>query len=91
MRRQTWVLVGPDSNKMLQKQNKAKAKHKQNQRENKTSGLGNVKRHKNLKIGDNLKEDHHHSQQIKLKNFNVSLWDKRKEILNPIPIAIEAC
>ena len=26
------------------------------------------------------KEHHGHSQQIKLNNFTVSLWDKRKEI-----------
>ena len=36
-----------------------------------------------LKIRDEGKEDHGHSQQIKLNDFNVSLWDKRKKILNP--------
>ena len=36
------------------------------------------------------KEDHGHSQQIKLNNFNISLWDKRKEILYPISIATKA-
>ena len=46
----------------------------------------NVKRerHTDLKIRDKGKEDHGHSQQIKLNNFNVSLWDKREEILYPI-------
>ena len=36
------------------------------------------------------KEDHGHSQQIKLNNFTFSLWDKRKEVLYPISIAMEA-
>ena len=38
-------------------------------------------READLKIRDEGKEDHSHSQQIKLNNFNVSLWDKRKEIV----------
>ena len=36
------------------------------------------------------KEDHGHSQQIKLNNSNIILWDKRKEILYPISIATKA-
>ena len=36
------------------------------------------------------KEDHGHSQQIKLYNFTVSLWDKRKEVLYLISFAMEA-
>ena len=43
-----------------------------------------------LKTWDEGKEDHGHSQQIKLNNFNISLWDKRKEILYPISIATKA-
>ena len=42
-----------------------------------------------LKSRDKGKEDHSHSQQIKLKNFTVSLWDTRKEVLHPISIAVE--
>ena len=47
---------------------------------------GNVtrKRETDLKIWNEGKEDQGHSQQIKLNNFNISLWDKRKEILYPI-------
>ena len=43
-----------------------------------------------LKTWDEGKEDHGHSQQIKLNNFDISLWDKRKEILYPISIATKA-
>ena len=50
----------------------------------------NVKTETDLKIQDEGKEDHGHSQQIKLNNFAVSLWDKRKEILYPISTATEA-
>ena len=50
----------------------------------------NVKTETDLKIRDEGKEDHCHSQQIKLNNFAVSLWDKRKEILYQISIATEA-
>ena len=50
----------------------------------------NVKTERDLKIGDEGKEDHDHSQQIKLNNFVVSLWNKRKEILYPISTATEA-
>ena len=31
------------------------------------------------------------TQQSKLNNFNVCLWDKRNEIFNPISTATEAC
>ena len=52
---------------------------------------GNVKRERetetDLNLQDEGKEDHGHSQQIKLNNFNISLWDKRKEILYPISTA----
>ena len=50
----------------------------------------NVKTERDLKIRDEGKEDHDHSQQIKLNNFAVSLWNKRKEILYPISTATEA-
>ena len=50
----------------------------------------NVKTETDLKIPDEGKKDHGHSQQIKLNNFAVSLWDKRKEILYPISTATEA-
>ena len=43
-----------------------------------------------LKIKDEGKEDQGNSQKIKLNNFTVTLWDKRKEILNPISTATEA-
>ena len=43
-----------------------------------------------LKTWDEGKEDHGHSQQIKLNTFNISLWDKRKEILYPISITTKA-
>ena len=36
------------------------------------------------------KEDHGNSQQIKLNNFNIRIWDKRKEFLYPISIAMKA-
>ena len=43
-----------------------------------------------LKIGDEEKEeDNGYSQQIKLNNFTVSLWDKRKGIFHPISTATE--
>ena len=48
------------------------------------------KKKTDLKTSDEGKEDYGHSQQIKLNNFTVSLWDKRKEILYPILDAIEA-
>ena len=51
----------------------------------------NVKTKTDLKRRDKGKEDHRHSQQIKLSNFNVSLCDKRKEILYPISTANEDC
>ena len=35
-------------------------------------------------------KDHCHSQQIKLNNFNVSLWDKKMEDLYPISTASRA-
>ena len=47
-------------------------------------------RETDLKTRDEGKEDHGHSQQIKLNNFNISLWDKRKEILYPISIVTKA-
>ena len=50
----------------------------------------NVKTERDLKIRDEGKEDHDHSQQIKLNNFAVSLWNKRKEMLYPISTATEA-
>ena len=50
-----------------------------------------VKKETDLKIWDEGKEDHDHSQQIKLNNFTVSLWDKRKEILYPISTATGGC
>ena len=50
----------------------------------------NVKTDTDLKIRDEGKEDHCHSQQIKLNNFGVSLWDKGKEILYPISTATAA-
>ena len=43
-----------------------------------------------LKKWDEGKEDHGHSQKIKFKKFNISLWDKRKEILYLISIATKA-
>ena len=46
-------------------------------------------RETDLKSRDEGKEDHGLSQQIKLNNFTVSLWDKRKEVLYPISIAME--
>ena len=30
------------------------------------------------------------NKSIKLNNFNISLWDKRKEILYPVSIATKA-
>ena len=42
-----------------------------------------------LKSRDREKEDHSHSQQIKLNNITVSLWDKRKVVLYPYLIAME--
>ena len=52
---------------------------------------GNVKGETDLKVWDEGKKDHGHSQQIKLNKFIISLWDKRKEILYPISsIATEA-
>ena len=37
-----------------------------------------------------MKEKKTHSQQVKLNNFNINLWDKRKDIFYPISIATEA-
>ena len=37
----------------------------------------NKERETDLKSRDEVTEDHSHSQQIKLNNFTVSLWDKR--------------
>ena len=48
-------------------------------------------RETDLKSKDEGKEDHGHSQQIKLGNFTVNLWYKRKKVLYPISIAMEAC
>ena len=47
-------------------------------------------RRNRFEVKDKGKEDHSHSQQIKLNNFTVSLWDIRKEVLYPISIAFEA-
>ena len=49
-----------------------------------------IKRETDLKSRDEGKEDHSHSQQIKLNNFTVSLWDMRREVLYPISIAMKA-
>ena len=49
-----------------------------------------IKRERNrFEHRDRGKEDHGHSQQIKLNNFNISLCDKRKEFLYPISIERE--
>ena len=50
----------------------------------------NREEEKDLKSRNKGKEDHSHSQQIKLNNFTISLLDMRKEVLYPISIAIEA-
>ena len=44
---------------------------------------------KDLKSRNKGKEEHRHSQQIKLNNFTVSFLDMRKEVLHPISIAIK--
>ena len=82
MRRLIWILMEPDSNNMLKpgyKSLRMLAKWSMKiKRENKLEFLEMKK-----------KEDHGHSQQIKLYNFTVSLFDKRK-VLYLISIAIEA-
>ena len=50
----------------------------------------NMKREKQIRqIKDEGRDDHGHSQQIKLNNFTVSLWDKRNEIPHLISTATE--
>ena len=74
--------MGPDSNKMLKPGYKSLYKH---------AGrvvYENKERETDLKSTDEGKEDHGRSQQIKLNNFAVSLWDKRREVLYPISILI---
>ena len=66
--------MGPDSNKMLKPDYKSLYKH--------ASRLvyENKDRKTDLKSRDEGKRDDGHSQQIKLNNSTVSLWDKRKDV-----------
>ena len=51
---------------------------------------GNKETETDLKSKYEGKEDPGHSQQIKVNSFTVSLLDKRREVLYPISIAMEA-
>ena len=44
----------------------------------------NKERQTDLKSIHEGKEEHGNSQLINMNNFTVSLWNKRKEVLNPI-------
>ena len=66
------MLMGPDSNKTFKPDLKSHAGQ---------VVFENVKRKTDWKKCDEGKVDHGHFQQIKLNNFNVSLWDERIEIL----------
>ena len=70
MRRHTWVLMGPDSNKMLKPGYKSLYKH---------AGrvvYENKEREKHLKSRYEGKEDHGHSQQIKYAKPPLSYFQK---------------
>ena len=81
LRRHTWVLMGPDLNKMLKPGYKSLYKNAGQ------AVYENKEREKHRESRNEGKEGHCHSQQIKQNNFTVSLWDKRKEVLYPISSA----
>ena len=51
--------------------------------------LVNKEEETDLKSKDEGKEDHNHSQQMKLNTFTVSFWDMRKDVIYPISIEVE--
>ena len=75
--------MGPDPYKMLKPGFKSLYKY---------AGLVVCSNKRYKQMGGKMfkKRDHSHSQQIKVNNFAVSLWVKRRENLNPISIATKA-
>ena len=72
VRRHTWVLMGPDTNEMLKPGFKLKAYISM-------LALLSVEIDRNRLKWKVKEKDHGHSQQMKLTNFTVSLWVKRRE------------